>query len=126
MAKHPSARTPSEVFESHLALRKVHDLDGDIAANYAEDVVLMTLTGVFRGHAGVRASAAELHRYLPQGQYDYVLRMVEGDVAFLVWTGTSDGGEVHDGADTFLIRDGRIVVQTIHFTVQRGGGHAKG
>jgi hypothetical protein len=126
MAKDRTARAPADVFESHLALRKVHDLDGDIATNYAEDVVLMTLTGVFRGHTGVRACAAELHRYLPEGDYEYVLRMVEGEVAFLVWTGKSRAGEVHDGADTFLIRDGRIVAQTIHFTVQRPGGHAKG
>ena len=29
-------------------------------------------------------------------------------------------GEVHDGADTFVLRGGRIVAQTIHYTVARG------
>lgn len=114
------ARSTEEVFDSHLRLREAHDLEADIAANYAEDVVLLTLTGVFRGHDGVRASAAELHKDFPEGRYVYRLRMVDGDVAFLVWSGRSPVGTVRDGADTFVIRDGRIVVQTIHYTVDRG------
>jgi hypothetical protein len=115
-------RSAREVFDSHLALRKAHALDEDIAANYAEDVVLMTCTGTFRGHAGVRASAAELQRCFPDGNYTYELCKVEGEVAFLVWSGRSPVGAVHGGADTFLIRDGRILVQTIHYTVDRGAG----
>jgi len=117
MGRPTPARSAAEVFDSHLRLRECNDLEADLRTNYAADVVLLTCTGVFRGHEGVRASAAELRRYFPDGKYDYVHRMVEGDVAFLVWTGCSPVGEVKDGADTFVIRDGRIVVQTIHYTV---------
>ena len=113
------SRPPAEVFESHLALRKAHDLEADLRTNYAEDVVLLTCTGTFHGHEGVRASARELQDAFPDGDYDYVHRAVEGEVAFLVWTGRSQAGEVNDGADSFVIRDGRIVAQTIHFTVDR-------
>jgi hypothetical protein len=115
-----AARSAAEVFASHLELRKKQDVEGDIAANYAQDVVLITCTGVFRGHDGVRASARELNRYFPDGKFDYVVRTVDGEVAFLVWTGHSPAGEVKDGSDTFVIRNGRIVAQTIHYTVDRG------
>ena len=82
----------------------------------------MTCTGVYRGHDGVRESAAELHRYFPRGGFTYALQVVEGDVAFMVWTGHSPAAEVKDGADTFANRGGKIVAQTIHFTVDRDGG----
>lgn len=113
-------RTTAEVFDSHLALRQQHRLEDDIAANYADDVTVLTLTGVYRGHDGVRACAAELQHYFPDGDYCYKVRLVEGEVAFLAWSGRSSAGHVRDGADTFLIRDGRILVQTIHYTVDTG------
>lgn len=119
MHEDPSARTPREVFDSHLALRRAHRLEEDITTNYAPDVVLLTLTGVFRGHDGLRASAAELQRYFPDGAYEYDVRLVEGDVAFLSWKGRSSAGHVRDGADTFVIRNGKIAIQTIHYTVER-------
>lgn len=115
-------RSTAEVFEDHLRLRADNDVEQDIARNYAPDVVFLTCTGMFRGHDGVRASAAELQKYFPDGTYDYRLRLVDGEVAFLVWSGRSPAGEVHDGADSFVIRNGRIVVQTIQYTVDRRTG----
>lgn len=118
----PTKRSAQAVFESHLALRLAHDVEGDIAANYSHDVVLMTCTGTFHGHDGVRASAKELAGYLPQAKFTYVLRMVEGEVAFLVWRGQSEKGTVQDGVDTFVVREGKIVAQTIHYTVAASHG----
>lgn len=118
-----STKRPAHaVFESHLALRLANDVEGDIAQNYSQDVVLMTCTGTFHGHDGVRASARELAGYLPEAKFTYVLRMVEGDVAYLVWTGQSAKGTVRDGVDTFVVREGKIVAQTIHYTVRPSQG----
>jgi hypothetical protein len=114
-----STRTTAEVFESHLQLRKAGDFEADLRTNYAEDIVMLTCTRIFRGHEGLRACYAELQCYFPDAEFEYVRQLVEGDVAFLVWTGRSPAGEVRDGADTFLIRDGRIAVQTIHYSVDR-------
>jgi hypothetical protein len=36
------------------------------------------------------------------------------------------GGVVRDGADTFLIRDGRIQIMTIHYTVERKAAESRG
>lgn len=68
-------------------------------------------------HDGVRESAAELYRYFPKGSFTYHIRLVDGEVALLVWTGRSPAGDIHDGVDSFVIRNGRIAAQTIHYNV---------
>jgi hypothetical protein len=106
-----------EVLANHLRLRE------EKAA--AEDAMLLSGRGVFRGREGVRRSAGMPKRELPVATYEYRTRLVEGEVAFLEWTAHSDGARVEDGADSFLVRDGLIVAQTIHYTVDRstsGGG----
>lgn len=65
----------------------------------------------------MRESAHILHTHFPHGHYDYRNKLVEGEVAFLEWTGESPAGEVKDGADSYVIRDGKIIAQTIHYTV---------
>jgi hypothetical protein len=49
--------------------------------------------------------------------FEYRTRLVESELAFLEWTARADGTWVEDGADSFLIRDGRIIAQTIHYTI---------
>ncbi len=110
-------RTVREVFEDHLRCRRRHAVEEDIARNYAEDVVLLTAQGALRGHDGVRHAASLLLEQLPGATYDYRTRLVEGEVAFLEWAARAEGARVEDGADSFLIRGGRILVQTIHYTV---------
>jgi len=48
--------------------------------------------------------------------------LVEGELGFLEWSARGSGAEVEDGADSYLIRDGRIVAQTIHYTVIPSNG----
>jgi hypothetical protein len=51
---------------------------------------------------------------------------VHGDIAFLEWTAVADGAMVRDGADTFVIRDDRVRVMTIHYTVETRCGDRAG
>jgi hypothetical protein len=45
--------------------------------------------------------------------------LIDGDFAYLEW-GAHDGDvKVCDGADSFVVRDGLIALQTVHYTVQR-------
>lgn len=120
-----STRSATEVFEDHLRLAGSGDVEGDIAANYADDVVLLTGIGELRGHDGVRRSRSVLADDLPGGRFEYLTQLVAGDYAFLEWRGDADQVTVEDGADSFVIRDGRIVMQSIHYTVRhRTGYHA--
>lgn len=114
--------TVTEVFESHLAKRLDADVEGDVAENYATDVVFLTGTGAFHGHDGVRQSARELEKFLGKGaSFEYRHTLIEGKYAFLEWTATAPGRQVYDGADSFVIEDGKIIFQSIHYSVTRRG-----
>jgi uncharacterized membrane protein YcaP (DUF421 family) len=118
--REPTARTdraPRTVLEDHLRRRQEGDLEGDLAANYDPDVVLLSAEGVRRGHEGVRALADVLHSYVPSGSYDYHDLHACDSFGLLTWSADRGGTVLHDGADAFVVRDGRIVAQTTHYTV---------
>lgn len=112
-----SERTAREVFDDHLRLARELELEEDIERNVADDCVVLTSRGVFRGRAGVRQLADMLMREIPSGEWTYANTMVEGRMAFLEWTVDAGPFQVRDGADSFLIEDGKIQAQTIHYTV---------
>jgi hypothetical protein len=112
-----SERSIEQVFAEHLRLRQEGKLDEDLKRNYAEDVVLMCSTGIVRGHEGVRYSAQRLRDQLPNAKFEFVTCLVEKGCAFLEWRAASDRFTVSDGADSFVFRDGKIAVQTIHYTL---------
>jgi hypothetical protein len=57
---------------------------------------------------------------LPEHEaFQYTYRSVEGRMAFLEWTYEDGVSRVRDGADSYLIENGKIVAQTIHYTVER-------
>ncbi|WP_228812020.1 MULTISPECIES: nuclear transport factor 2 family protein [Nocardia] len=117
-----SARTTGEVFDDHLRLAQVRDVDTDLERNYAHDCVILTGRGVYHGHDGVRSLADALAAELPEGRWHYRLRLVEGTMAYLEWSADAGAAAVEDGADSFLIVDGKIATQTIHYTVRAPDG----
>ncbi|RBY89400.1 nuclear transport factor 2 family protein [Blastococcus sp. TF02A-30] len=112
-----AARSAREVYEDHLRAADEGDLEGDLARNVADDVVVLTGRGVFRGHEGVRELARQLMSEIPSGRWTYTTQLVEDRMAFLEWTVDEGPFRIRDGADSYLIEDGRIRVQTIHYTV---------
>ncbi len=111
-------RSTIEVFEDHLALAQEGELEADLIRNVATDIVLLTTYGVFRGYEGVRKAAALLDEQIGRTKYTYRTRLVHGDHAFLEWSAHSEVASIEDGADSYLIRDGRIQSMTIHYTVR--------
>ena len=114
-----NTRSAQEVLDDHLYQRKTGTVEGDLDRNFAEDVVVMSGDGIFHGHDGVRSTASILHDALHGASFEYHTTLVEGELAFLQWSARSDDATVNDGADSFIIRDGKIVGQTIHFTPVR-------
>lgn len=113
-----TGRSTADVFNDHLQLRAAGDLETDLRRNYAEDVVVLCSSGVLHGLDGMRKSAGRLDEQLPDAEFSYVTREVYGEYAFLEWQATSDLATVEDGADSFVIRDGLIRMQTIHYTLK--------
>ncbi|MFD2649133.1 nuclear transport factor 2 family protein [Devosia albogilva] len=108
-------RSPMEVFEDHLGLRLEGNLEEDLRRNYAEDVVLLTVNSNATGHEALRMSAERLSRQLPGAEFSIAAKQVSGPYALLIWSATSPRFQAVEGADTFVIRDGKIVLQTIHY-----------
>ena len=122
-----SSRTAQEVLDDHLNLAEnwggergfKRGLEEDLRRNTSEDIVILINRGTFRGHEGVRQLAHMLGEELPeQRSFEYTYRAVEGRMAFLEWAYEDDNVRVRDGADSYLIENGKIVAQTIHYTVE--------
>jgi hypothetical protein len=124
----PSARTARQVLDDHLNLAENWGGEGgferilevDLERNTSKDIVILINRGTFRGHEGVRELARMLGEELPeQRSFEYTYKAVEGKMAFLEWAYEDANVMVRDGADSFLIEDGKIVAQTIHYTVEQ-------
>ena len=111
-------RSAAEVFDDHLFLAGQHRFEEDIERNVAPDCIILERRGVFHGREGARHLAALLGEELPGAPYVYTNRLVEGRFAFLEWTSEAAHTRVRDGADSFVIENGWIVAQTIHYTVE--------
>ncbi len=114
-------RPPREVLDDHLRLRAAGDIEADLARNYAPDVVLLCECGGLHGLDAMRKSAADLREQLPNARFDYRLNEVEGEYGYLRWSAESDPCRVPDGADSYVIRDGQIVMQSIYYPLEPEG-----
>jgi len=113
-------RTPQEVFAHHGKALAAGDLD-EIAADYADDSVVLTAAGAARGKDGVREVFVKLLDDLPDASWDLRTQVFDGDILFLEWAADSVINRVDDGVDTFVFRDGMIWVQTVRYTPQPNG-----
>jgi hypothetical protein len=122
------SRPAQEVLDDHLNLAEnwggavgfERGLDEDLRRNTSEDIAVLINRGTFHGHEGVRQLARMLGDELPEHHsFEYTYRAVEGRMAFLEWAYEDDKVRVGDGADSYLIENGKIVAQTIHYTVEQ-------
>ena len=136
MTQDLSSRTAQEVLDDHLNLAEhwgaeegaqriteediERAIEEDIRRNVSEDIVILINRGTFRGHEGVRQLARMLIEELPEHRsFEYTYKAVEGKMGFLEWAYEDANVRVKDGADSYLIEDGKIVAQTIHYTVEQ-------
>lgn len=109
-------RDTEHVIQDHLDRRRRGDLDGDLYANYADEVILISHEGVKRGHDGVRQLAEILSQYVDNDEYEILQLTTADNIGYIRWEGRSGSRpEPHDGTDTFVVEDGRIIAQTIHY-----------
>ena len=122
-----SRRSAREVLDDHLNIANewgdvpLEDvLAEDLRRNVSENIVILINRGTFRGHDGVRELARLLAEEFPEHaafQYTYVA--AEGPVGLLEWTYEDSTVRVRDGVDSYVIENGKIVAQTIHYTVEQ-------
>lgn len=58
-----------------------------------------------------------LQREIPDAAYHHINRLAEDRFALLEFTAGCGAVAVHDGADSFVVENGKVVAQTIHYTL---------
>ena len=111
-----AVRTAQEVFAHHGQALGAADLDG-IVADYSDDALFITPTGVKQGKAGVREGFVQLLADLPGATWELPTQIYADDILLLEWKADSRTNRVEDGIDTFVFRDGLIRVQTVRYTL---------
>lgn len=109
--------TTQSVLDHHLQCFATGDLDG-IMADFAPDAALLLPDGPLHGDAirgFFEAAFAEFSK--PGTTMEMKQTIVHGDCAFIVWSAETPDNRYDAAADTFLVRDGKIAVQTFAASV---------
>jgi uncharacterized protein (TIGR02246 family) len=102
------------VLDRHLAALGAGDVEA-LLKDYSDDAVFLRPDGAYTGHAELRAMFTDLFSGLfKPGTYDFSLdaMQVAGDAALIVWHANCASATVTGATDTFVMRDGKIVVHS--------------
>lgn len=105
--------TTEQILDHHLKCIGEGDLEG-VLEDYTPDSILITPNGVMRGPDEMtplfQGFFAEFSK--PGAAFEIKVRIVEGDAAFIVWSGESQDNVYELGTDTYVVRDGKIIIQS--------------
>jgi ketosteroid isomerase-like protein len=111
-----SATSTQAIVNHHLQAFGAGDMNG-VVADYAPDALMIVPTGVLRGVHEIRplfkALIGEFAK--PGAIFDLQQQVIEGDVAYIRWVAETADNTYELGTDTFIVRHGKIVVQTFAF-----------
>ena len=99
------------VLGHHLQAFGTQDVD-ELLKDFTDDSVLFTADGAVRGISQLREFFQQLLQSIPPSSFEafqMLQQQIEGDVAYIAW---SMGDFAPMGTDTFVIRNGKIAVQT--------------
>ena len=95
----------------HLEAIMSRDVEA-VLDNFTEESVIITADGVIRGLSAIRADTEFFFSESPEGLIDaieVVRQEVIGEIAYIIWKAEP---YVSMASETFLVRDGKIRVQT--------------
>jgi ketosteroid isomerase-like protein len=96
------------ILTHHLETLTGGDVDG-VMEDYADDaVMLMAGLGTLEGADAIRAGMTGIPSEMFAG-FEETARIVTDEIAYVTWK--TDAAPM--GTDTFVIRDGKIVAQTV-------------
>lgn len=101
-------RTTAEVFASHKEAVEKMDFE-QLAGDYAEDAVLVTLDGAHVGRDAIMGDFFQpILAQFPDIKINFEKVSYEDDVCLLKWSAESSAVTVPHGTAVFVIRDGLI------------------
>jgi ketosteroid isomerase-like protein len=109
-------RTTKEVWDHHCIAFANADID-EVMSDFAENAIYITTNKVICGKDNIRTLYDEHFKTLEKGSVSNITSVtMEGEIILFEWTFDSPKVKVSDGVDTFIIRDGFIVAQTMRST----------
>jgi ketosteroid isomerase-like protein len=102
-----------EILDRHLKCFVGLDLDG-ILADYAPDAILFTPAGILKGRDAIQALFQALFAEFAKPGFTAAVdrQLVEGEYAYILWNARSADKTYETATDTFVIRGGKIIVQS--------------
>ena len=118
-----------KTLDHHLHAFRAGDVDA-IMADYTGDAVLITPERVVKGHEQIRDLFKQVFTdmFPPDStSLEIPKKVIEGEIAYTLWSARSALYIASFGTDTFVIRDGKIVAHTFALqgcsTANRGETH---
>ena len=107
------ATTTQDVLTHHLSCFGKGDLDGTMA-DYTAESRLFTPDGLLRGSDAIRGLFVRLFEEFakPGMSFEMLRQEVDGNAAYIVWKAETADNRVELGTDTFIVQNGKIVIQT--------------
>jgi ketosteroid isomerase-like protein len=103
-----------QVLEHHLGALGAGNLDA-ILSDFTDDSILISPDGPLKGRPAIRGFfEGVLASLFKPGTYEFTMDTLHtiDDVAYIMWHAHCATADVVFAADTFLIKDGKIAVQT--------------
>ena len=113
--------TPVDIVNRHMAFANAGNIDG-IVGDYADDGVAITAGKATAGKAALRAMfagmlapkpAAAGAAAPPKAVMKNLKIWADGDVGFVAWEMNPGTPQAVKGTDSFLVRHGKILVQSV-------------
>jgi hypothetical protein len=112
MSSHPgTSESTKATVDNHLQAFFRKSVDG-VVQDYAKDSILITSDGPIRGLSEIRNFFKTFIETMPAGFLEaFKMQRQEfvGEIGYIVWDVSP---WVHFATDTFVVRDGKIVMQT--------------
>ena len=103
-----ATRTTEEVFESHREAIETLDFE-KLAADYAEDAILVTIDGSFVGREAILTGFFQtILAQFPDVKIKFEKTSINDDICLLQWSAAASAMRVPRGTAVFIIRDGLI------------------
>lgn len=106
-------RSTRSVIDNHLKCFGEGNLEG-ILSDYARDAVLFTAEAPLKGVDEIRPLLASMVAEFgkPGATFNLEHLSVEGDSGYILWTAETADNVYELATDTFVVRGGKIVVQS--------------
>ena len=110
-------RSTREVFDSHQEAIETLNFE-QLAGDYAEDAVLVTIDGSFIGRDAIMKDFFQtVLSQFPDVKINFEKVNVEGDICLLQWSAEASNASIPRGTAVFLIQDGLIQRQGEWFEI---------